>query len=111
MAREMKEAEIWLYPTNFDEISCVAAMEAMAAGCKVVSTRHAALKETLEGYPGLVDIGEREAPNALVCAVAKDDHDPATCAEFARKFDLDKLADKWAEEVFPRECESRSCAA
>jgi len=41
------EAGVWLYPTDFDEISCMAAMEAQAHGCVTCSTVHGALFETL----------------------------------------------------------------
>lgn len=38
-----------LYPTTFEEVSCITAMEAMAAGLPFISSAHAALPETCEG--------------------------------------------------------------
>lgn len=100
LAAEMKTASIWLYPTKFDEISCVSAMEAMAAGCKVVATDHAALAETLQGYPNwmLLDSG----PWAEKLRAAAETWAPATpaqAAEHARKFDINSLAQQWAKDL------------
>jgi len=47
LAREMLEAKVLFYPTDFHESSCISAMEAQAAGCTVVSTALAALNETV----------------------------------------------------------------
>ncbi|MFA4972382.1 MAG: hypothetical protein WC683_07195 [bacterium] len=102
MAQELKEAEAWLYPTRFDEISCVAAMEAMAAGCRLVATDHAALAETLAGYPSwtnLAKIPRAEWGIALAEALELK-HDPAACAEFAQKFDFDPLVEQWVRDLF-----------
>ena len=103
LAKEMKTAEIWLYPTKFDEISCVSAMEAMAAGCKVVATDHAALAETLAGYPGWVNISGSTDPATQLAMTADGEYEkppPATLAEHARKFDINTLAQQWAQELF-----------
>jgi glycosyltransferase involved in cell wall biosynthesis len=44
-------AGLWLYPTNFTEISCITAMKAQAAGAIPVCTTVAALDETVQyGY-------------------------------------------------------------
>lgn len=104
MADALAEADIWFYPTKFDEISCVSAMEAMAAGCKIVATKHAALAETLEGYPGLREIKEPVLPvsagNDLRFAALDMTVDRDACAEFGKKFDLDLLAPEWSRELF-----------
>jgi glycosyltransferase involved in cell wall biosynthesis len=42
-------SQLWLYPTSFEEVSCITAMEAQAAGCKIVATRCGALPETAPG--------------------------------------------------------------
>ena len=100
MAEEIKSAEIWLYPTKFDEISCVSAMEAMAGGCKCVTTDHAALKETMKGYPAwfLLDQSDENCHLTLVEA-ADTSVNPPVAAKFAEKFDMDRLIDKWAVDL------------
>ena len=46
-----QEADMWVYPTEFEEVSCITAMECMAAGLPIVTTDTAALSETLGKYP------------------------------------------------------------
>jgi glycosyltransferase involved in cell wall biosynthesis len=101
MAQELQEAEIWLYPTKFDEISCVAAMEAMAAGLKVVATDHAALKETLKDYPGWwkVDLSSKSVDIAPLISAAKMTVSPKELSKFARKFDMDTLIEEWDKDL------------
>lgn len=48
LADEMKSASILLYPTKFPEISCMAAIEAQAAGCIPVTSNTGALAETVK---------------------------------------------------------------
>lgn len=40
-------ADVWCYPTEFDEVSCITAMEAVAAGLQIVASDSAAIGETL----------------------------------------------------------------
>lgn len=111
MAHEMKTGSIWLYPTVFDEISCVSAMEAMAAGSAVVSTLHGALGETCRDYPLLWAIPEAEG-KADMAAAAADLREAAAhmekiekgeiqeAARFAEKFDVKPLVDNWCRDLF-----------
>ncbi len=59
MAREFMKSAILCYPNTFAETSCITAMEAQAAGCAIVTSKLAALPETvanagimIEGEPG-----------------------------------------------------------
>lgn len=47
LAREFMRSSVWVYPTDFEETSCITAMEAQAAGCAVVTSKLAALIETV----------------------------------------------------------------
>jgi len=51
-----EEADVWCYPTEFEEVSCITAMEAMAAGLTIFTTPTAALPETLGDYPNCTQI-------------------------------------------------------
>ncbi|MEE8323009.1 MAG: glycosyltransferase family 4 protein, partial [Candidatus Bathyarchaeia archaeon] len=48
------KADVWCYPTEFEEVSCITAMEAMAAGLSIITTNIGALPETLGDYPNAV---------------------------------------------------------
>jgi len=50
LAREMKEAVVWLYPANFIETFCITAIEAMYAGCFAIARELGALKNTLRPF-------------------------------------------------------------
>lgn len=49
LAREFMKSSLLVYPTNFEETSCITAMEAMAGGCAIVTSHLGALKETIQG--------------------------------------------------------------
>lgn len=101
MAEELQDADIWLYPTKFDEISCVAAMEAAAAGCKCVSTDHAALAETLAGCPGRTILTNDNAADwgQQLRAAAETTIDRYAEGQFAVRFDMDALAAQWVADL------------
>lgn len=103
MAKEQCSAGAWLYPTRFWEISCMAAMEAQAAGCVPVASQEAALKETIfcgddfvqnpddiEGsaWKLLLAIGSHWSLNGFRENIHKQACD---------RFCYEKLADEWAD--------------
>jgi glycosyltransferase involved in cell wall biosynthesis len=48
LAKEFLRSYIFAYPTHFEETSCISAIEAQAAGVPVLTTRLAALPETVQ---------------------------------------------------------------
>ena len=49
LAKLMVTSDLMVYPTEFEEVSCITAMECMAAGLPFISSDHAALTETCKG--------------------------------------------------------------
>jgi Glycosyltransferase len=47
LAKKFKEAKVWAYPTEFNEINCITALKAQEAGCIPVTTGCYALEETV----------------------------------------------------------------
>ncbi len=109
LAREFMKSGVWAYPTWFSETSCITAMEAQAAGCRIVTSPIAALNETV-GKHGVLIPGRWEDTNYWRADEFKADfvrevcvamQRPATIWELyeapseAKRFSLDTLAAEW----------------
>lgn len=62
----LKKAHIFAYPNIWPETSCIAAIEAMSAGCEVVCPNHAALYETTVGFATMYQFDEDANTHANV---------------------------------------------
>lgn len=63
LVKGLRTAALFTYPCIFKETFCVAALEAMAAGLKVVSTDLGALPTTTMGYGDLIPVDYADSKN------------------------------------------------
>jgi ubiquinone/menaquinone biosynthesis C-methylase UbiE len=115
LAEEYAKSGIWVYPSHFPEISCIAAMKAQVAGCIPVTTDYAALKETVKA--GIVIPGNAEDSNvffewkmSLLDLMASPEAQEEVRKEVLKhreEFHWKDVAKKWSEDLFasvePRE--------
>jgi glycosyltransferase involved in cell wall biosynthesis len=120
LAKELTATSILAYPNTFAETSCIAVMEALAAGMLVVTTDMGALPETCNGFARLVEPTNKPARTTEQFAVDyakaldqgirdwKSDHGGlikkrfeqsefinATCTWDIRATEWIRLADRW----------------
>ncbi len=105
LAREFMKSGVWGYPTWFSETSCITAMEAQAAGLRVVTSPIAALNETVASRGSMIH-GDWLAPDymqsyvsAVVDALRRPgDSDRDELKSYAQtNFGLDSLARDWVD--------------
>lgn len=66
----LKKAHIFAYPSIWQETSCIAAIEAMSAGCAVVCPNYGALPETTANYSFMYQMHEDPQSHANIFANA-----------------------------------------
>ncbi|MBM4365675.1 MAG: glycosyltransferase [Deltaproteobacteria bacterium] len=101
---QLSVASLMVYPAEFDETSCIAAIEAQACGCPVVAARRGALPETLApGAAALVEPGPGMRAR-FADAVVELMFDPRARAsmsargrERARLHDTRAVAEEWEQ--------------
>lgn len=106
IAKAYLKADVFAYPTKFWEISCITAMKAQIAKCRIITSGFAALKETvIEDEPELdMDNPEHFATfrNRLV-ETLKSPRDEKKLDEIAqealKRYEWDAVADKWSREI------------
>ena len=107
LIREFQKSGVWVYPSHFEEISCISAMKAQACGCVPVCTNYAALDETvLGGIKVSGKCGEEETDNKFkteLIKVLKDTkYQEKLRSELPDKdvFSWARVAKKWSDELF-----------
>ena len=108
LSDEMLGSGAWLYPSWFWETSCISAMEAQAAGLRMITSNRGALTETV-GYRGTLIDGEWTSPEYISVFIGKtiealtkeDQDDRIVLQKYAQDhFDLDDLANEWNDMLY-----------
>ena len=107
LSDDMMKTDVWLYPTYFEEINCITALENQAAGVIPIATNFAALKETVtDSIPKIYgDIYEPDVQEEWVDLTIKtlqnEDRDNIrpTLEKFASGFSWEKIAEQWDKEL------------
>lgn len=96
LAKELQASNFWVYPSHFEEISCISAMKAQAAGCVPVCTDYAALAETVKD--GIKIHGRMDNPEVVTAykeALIKALKEQPVIEVDKEQFGWDKVAEKW----------------
>jgi len=68
--KHMTDYDLYVYPSTFEETSCVSAMEALAAGVHVITNNYGALYETCAEWPVYVNYTDNYEQMAIATASA-----------------------------------------
>lgn len=104
---EQLKAELFLYPSNYDELFCVACSEAQAAGCFPITSATGALPTTNMGVCISLDANDQrndfvfaEQAVAFLKNHTKDKLIEGIRAMAWDRFNPEKILGKWNEKVF-----------
>jgi len=108
LAKLLRSSGAWLYPTPWTETSCILAMEARAAGLRIVTSKLAALPETVGKYGVLIEGDwlseeyQREfvaaSVDALTMTATEGVNSRETISKVAlRDLDWQGVADEWCK--------------
>ena len=108
LADEFSGAGVWAFSTWWSETSCISAMEAHAAGLRMVTSANAALNETVAGRGVLVrgdwtssDYKQTFVEGVVAAMLKEDDSDRLALQRYAKEhFCLNKLAKDWEAMFF-----------
>lgn len=103
LAREMRETSVFAYPNTFAETYCISAIEALAAGCRVVTSDFGALRETTAGMADLVPVTGRSRRDYMVDFADRTvralrqsgDPPPSATSELRRQIELIQRTATW----------------
>ena len=70
-AGAFRHVSLLAYPSIFTETSCIAVMEAMAAGCQIVTSDLGALPETISGFATLVPMQAKTFLKEFIRAIVE----------------------------------------
>jgi glycosyltransferase involved in cell wall biosynthesis len=91
--RALTQAHILAYPNTWEETSCISAIEALAAGLKVVTTRNGALPETCGDWATYADLPDY--PAALRRAIDTYRYDEAQVRHYNFHYGWDQRVTQW----------------
>ena len=109
LIKEFYKSGVYVYPSHFQEISCISAMKAQACGCVPLVFNYAALRETVKAGVKIEGIGSK--PEDMV--KFKDElvkllNDSVYQEKLRREVDThkdefgwDEVAKQWDKELFP----------
>lgn len=108
--KEYQQASLYVYPTDFEEISCITAMECMANGLPIVSSKLAALPETLNDKCAALIEGNsktEEYQEKFITTTLRLINEPVWQEKMrqagiirAREFTSPKLAEEWESHFY-----------
>lgn len=108
LSEEYLKSGVWAYPTWFSETSCISAMEAHAAGLRMVTSPIAALNETVGPRGRMVagdwlslDYQNRFIDEVVRAMMNPDNTDRESLRSYAQNnFGWDSLAQEWEKMLF-----------